>query len=89
MNKQELDAPAFAAAPSLRVLLLVCAGALLVIGVAMAGTIQDAQSMRITQQTARFCGMSVEQYNALPDALQHRINAQCVAEPDAEIQALP
>jgi hypothetical protein len=70
-----------AAAPSwtLRVSLLICAGALIVIFMTMASTVSEAHSVQASQDFERFCGMSMRQYNSLPTSVQYHVNAQCVA----------
>ena len=65
-------------------LLLICAGALIVIIATIASAIDEAHSIHVAQNTERFCGMTVAQYQALPTALQYRVNAQCVAEPASD-----
>jgi hypothetical protein len=64
---------------TLRFSLLICAGALIIIVMTIAGAVSEAQSELVSQGFERFCGMSMAQYNALPESLQHRVNAQCVA----------
>jgi hypothetical protein len=77
VNEQEI-----VAAPSrtLRVLLLICAGALIVIVVTIALNVHDAQiyqTANAASHDAAFCGMTSREFMALPDALKKELRAQC------------
>lgn len=80
MHKLE-DAAAPASPHMLRVLLLICAGALVIIIVVLADMFEPAQFVQVETKAMHFCGMSEVEYRRLPLTLQHRINGQCVAEP--------
>lgn len=71
---------------SLWVLLLICAGALLVIAFTLASAIYDgqqAQAMRATQPASGTCGMQAYELGRLPLALQTQLKEDCamLAEP--------
>jgi hypothetical protein len=75
---------------TLRVLLLVCAGALLVILYTMGSAVYDVQSARVaraTQSLTETCGMPVVLFNkTLPANAQFALRDQCDPKPDAEIR---
>jgi hypothetical protein len=75
---------------TLRVLLLACAGALLIILFTMGSTIYDvqsAQAARTSQISPETCGMPVDLFNrTLPANAQFAMRDQCNPKPDAEVR---
>lgn len=72
---------------ALPLLLMLCAGALLVIVLSLAGEVYDAQlakSAYATQMADGVCGMPEKQLNMLSPGAQMGLQDQCNLKPDAE-----
>jgi hypothetical protein len=86
MNEQEI---VVAPSRTLGVLLLICAGALIVIVVTFALNVHDAQvyqTVNAASHDPAFCGMTSREFMALPDALQKELRAQCNLDETTEIR---
>jgi hypothetical protein len=89
VNQVESVGPAKAPAWSLRILLLICAGALSVI---ILFTLEDVIHAVQARQTAAtpppvgICKMVAETFLTMPQALQMRIKAQCEMSETQDIQ---
>jgi hypothetical protein len=76
-----------ASSMTLRVLLLICAGALIIMVVTIALDVQDAYMHQIVNDVphdTEFCGMSSREFMALPDALKSELRVQCTLDATVE-----
>ena len=85
MQEQGWAAPQ-PATRSLRLLLLICAGALIVIFVTLVSMVQESRSVHVTPPAGQYCGMSIVDYDALPVTMQHWLHSKCAATPEHEVR---
>lgn len=88
VNENQSIQPA-RASRTLPVLLLACAGALLIIFISLASALSDAQSSQIAHATTTAggtCGLSAQTFVSLPQMLQLELKNDCATQGEPVIR---